>query len=68
MQKVSFGASGLPGYEVGPKNSPAVIVLQEWWGESRGKVWRRSPVQRAGCVLVAGGGRLECMHCCMPRM
>lgn len=32
MEKVTFGA-GLPGYEVGPKTSPAVIVLQEWWGE-----------------------------------
>lgn len=33
MDKITFGAAGLPGYETGPKNGPAIIVLQEWWGE-----------------------------------
>jgi hypothetical protein len=32
MDKVSFGAAGLPGFEAGPKTAPAVVVLQEWWG------------------------------------
>lgn len=32
MEKVTFGAD-LPGYEAGPKAGPAIIVLQEWWGE-----------------------------------
>eukprot|EP00882_Tetradesmus_deserticola_P011083 GHRQ01011718.1.p1 GENE.GHRQ01011718.1~~GHRQ01011718.1.p1 ORF type:complete len:281 (+),score=86.17 GHRQ01011718.1:216-1058(+) len=32
MEKVSFGSSGAVGYEAGPKDSPAVVVLQEWWG------------------------------------
>lgn len=31
MQKISFGDS-LPGLELGDKNLPAVIVIQEWWG------------------------------------
>ena len=31
MEKVDFG-SGF-GYEVGPKNAPSVVVIQEWWGE-----------------------------------
>lgn len=31
MEKVDFG-SGY-GYEVGSKDLPAVVVLQEWWGE-----------------------------------
>ncbi len=30
MEKVDFG-SGY-GYEVGSKDLPAVVVLQEWWG------------------------------------
>jgi len=29
---VTFGKSGLPGYEVGDKALPAVIIIQEWWG------------------------------------
>lgn len=33
MEKVSFGASGATGYEAGPKDRPAVVVLQEWWGK-----------------------------------
>lgn len=33
MEKVSFGTSGATGYEAGPKGNPAVVVLQEWWGE-----------------------------------
>lgn len=32
MEHITFGAN-LPGYEAGPKSGPAVIVLQEWWGE-----------------------------------
>eukprot|EP00882_Tetradesmus_deserticola_P021447 GHRQ01023218.1.p2 GENE.GHRQ01023218.1~~GHRQ01023218.1.p2 ORF type:complete len:135 (+),score=34.43 GHRQ01023218.1:410-814(+) len=32
MEKVSFGSSGAVGHEAGPKDSPAVVVLQEWWG------------------------------------
>jgi hypothetical protein len=32
MESVSFGSSAT-GYEAGPKSSPAVVVLQEWWGE-----------------------------------
>lgn len=32
MEKVSFGTSCATGYEAGPKGSPAVVVLQEWWG------------------------------------
>eukprot|EP00210_Caulerpa_lentillifera_P005876 g5619.t1 len=31
MEKVTFGKD-LPGYEIGDKNHPAVIVVQEWWG------------------------------------
>eukprot|EP00854_Cymbomonas_tetramitiformis_P012709 gene12709-15027_t len=31
MEKVSFGDS-LPGYIVGPKGAPGVLLLQEWWG------------------------------------
>ncbi|GIL62041.1 hypothetical protein Vafri_16350 [Volvox africanus] len=31
MQKVTFG-NGLPAYEVGEKSSPALIVIQEYWG------------------------------------
>jgi dienelactone hydrolase len=33
MESVTFGAANLPGYEAGPKSGPAIIVLQEWWGE-----------------------------------
>jgi len=32
MEKVTFGRSGVPGYECGDKGAPGVIVLQEWWG------------------------------------
>jgi carboxymethylenebutenolidase len=32
MEKISFGAAGLPGYIVGPADAPGVVVLQEWWG------------------------------------
>lgn len=32
MEKVTFGEKGLPGYEMGAKTLPALIVLQEWWG------------------------------------
>jgi hypothetical protein len=32
MDKITFG-SDLPGYEAGPKEGPAVVVLQEWWGK-----------------------------------
>jgi carboxymethylenebutenolidase len=32
MEKVSFGPAGLPGYVIGPKGAPGIIVLQEWWG------------------------------------
>ncbi|KAG2443094.1 hypothetical protein HYH02_009508 [Chlamydomonas schloesseri] len=32
LTKVSFGASDIPGYEIGDKNLPAIIVIQEWWG------------------------------------
>lgn len=31
MEKVDFG-SGY-GYEVGSKDKPAVVVIQEWWGK-----------------------------------
>eukprot|EP01025_Chloroclados_australasicus_P042719 TRINITY_DN4542_c0_g1_i7.p1 TRINITY_DN4542_c0_g1~~TRINITY_DN4542_c0_g1_i7.p1 ORF type:complete len:272 (+),score=31.20 TRINITY_DN4542_c0_g1_i7:44-859(+) len=31
MEKVLFG-DNLPGYEIGDKSAPAVIVIQEWWG------------------------------------
>jgi len=31
MEKVSFG-DGLPGYIVGPKGAPGLLVVQEWWG------------------------------------
>eukprot|EP01024_Parvocaulis_polyphysoides_P001511 TRINITY_DN10413_c0_g1_i1.p1 TRINITY_DN10413_c0_g1~~TRINITY_DN10413_c0_g1_i1.p1 ORF type:complete len:269 (-),score=54.62 TRINITY_DN10413_c0_g1_i1:306-1112(-) len=31
MQKISFG-NDLPGYEIGEKTAPAIIVIQEWWG------------------------------------
>lgn len=30
LEKISF--DGIPGFVGGPKNRPAVIVLQEWWG------------------------------------
>ena len=32
MEKVTFGPSNLPGFEIGDKTLPAVIVIQEWWG------------------------------------
>ena len=33
MEKVTFGeANNIPGYEIGDKSAPAIIVLQEWWG------------------------------------
>lgn len=32
MEKVTFGPTSIPGYEIGSKTSPAIIVLQEWWG------------------------------------
>ncbi|PNW82784.1 hypothetical protein CHLRE_06g294000v5 [Chlamydomonas reinhardtii] len=32
LTKVSFGAAGIPGYEIGDKSLPAVILIQEWWG------------------------------------
>ncbi|GMH42358.1 hypothetical protein BSKO_10277 [Bryopsis sp. KO-2023] len=31
MQAVTYG-NNIPGYEIGKKDAPAVIVLQEWWG------------------------------------
>lgn len=31
MEKITFG-NGLPGYEIGDKSAPALIVIQEWWG------------------------------------
>mmetsp|Transcript_33290 Transcript_33290/g.73624 ORF Transcript_33290/g.73624 Transcript_33290/m.73624 type:complete len:231 (+) Transcript_33290:338-1030(+) len=31
MQKITFG-NNLPGYEIGDKSAPGVIVIQEWWG------------------------------------
>eukprot|EP01023_Acetabularia_acetabulum_P004036 TRINITY_DN11699_c0_g2_i1.p1 TRINITY_DN11699_c0_g2~~TRINITY_DN11699_c0_g2_i1.p1 ORF type:complete len:269 (-),score=61.06 TRINITY_DN11699_c0_g2_i1:205-1011(-) len=31
MEKINFGDS-LPGYEIGEKTAPAVILIQEWWG------------------------------------
>ena len=32
-EKITFGGEKkIPGYVLGPKGSPAVIVLQEWWG------------------------------------
>lgn len=31
MEQVTFG-SGLPGYEIGDKTAPALVVIQEWWG------------------------------------
>jgi len=31
MEKISFG-DGLPGYIVGPKGAPGLLVVQEWWG------------------------------------
>ncbi|GFR47075.1 hypothetical protein Agub_g8762 [Astrephomene gubernaculifera] len=31
MEKVTFG-NGLPGYEIGEKTAPGLIVIQEWWG------------------------------------
>ena len=31
MEKVEFG-SGVPAYICGDKNSPGVLMLQEWWG------------------------------------
>lgn len=30
LEKISF--DGIPGFVGGPKDRPAVIVLQEWWG------------------------------------
>jgi len=30
LEKTDF--HGIPGYTGGPKERPAVIVLQEWWG------------------------------------
>lgn len=30
--KVTFGSGNMPGYVMGPKGAPAVIVVQEWWG------------------------------------
>ena len=32
MEKVVFGPSELPGFEIGNKELPGVIVIQEWWG------------------------------------
>ena len=32
MEKVIFGEAKIPGYEIGDKSAPAIIVLQEWWG------------------------------------
>ena len=32
MERVTFGSESLPGFVVGPKGAPGVIVLQEWWG------------------------------------
>jgi carboxymethylenebutenolidase len=31
MEKITFGDS-IPGYIVGDAASPAIIVIQEWWG------------------------------------
>lgn len=31
MEKVTF-ANNIPGYELGSKSAPALIVVQEWWG------------------------------------
>lgn len=31
MESCVFG-DNLPGYEIGPKDTPGVIVIQEWWG------------------------------------
>eukprot|EP01026_Neomeris_dumetosa_P022097 TRINITY_DN19144_c0_g1_i1.p2 TRINITY_DN19144_c0_g1~~TRINITY_DN19144_c0_g1_i1.p2 ORF type:complete len:271 (+),score=60.51 TRINITY_DN19144_c0_g1_i1:119-814(+) len=31
MEKITFG-DNLPGYEIGEKSAPALIVIQEWWG------------------------------------
>jgi hypothetical protein len=30
MEKVTFSEKGLPGYEMGAKTAPGLIVLQEW--------------------------------------
>jgi hypothetical protein len=42
MDKITFGAD-LPGYEAGPKEGPAVVVLQEWWGEWLNEIETVSP-------------------------
>ncbi|GLC38224.1 hypothetical protein PLESTB_001085600 [Pleodorina starrii] len=31
MEKITFG-NGLPGYEIGDKSAPGLIVIQEYWG------------------------------------
>lgn len=31
MEKITFG-DGIPGYVVGPKGAPGLLVVQEWWG------------------------------------
>ena len=35
MQAVKFG-DNIPGYIVGDKGKPAVILIQEWWGVTDG--------------------------------
>lgn len=55
MQKVTFGDAQIPGYECGDKSSPAVIVIQEWWGVTEN-------IQRQALKLSEDGG----FRCIVP--
>ena len=55
MQKATFGDAQIPGYECGDKSSPAVIVIQEWWGVTEN-------IQRQALKLSEDGG----FRCIVP--
>ena len=53
MEKVNFGPSGLPGFEIGSKTLPGVIVIQEWWGVSQNIIELAEQIHAAGfrCLI-----------------
>lgn len=54
MEKVTFGeANNIPGYEIGDKSAPAIIVLQEWWGVTENIKAQAAQLSKSGyrCLI-----------------
>ena len=53
MEKVVFGFSDLPGFEIGNRSLPGVIVIQEWWGVTQNIIEIAEQIHAAGfrCLI-----------------